>query len=168
MQPVEATMSDVAELGRFFLEAWGEAGGAGALGFSGATEETIREIASEEFIRKRLANSDVRMYIAREKKRVLGFAATRRIDQARIELSGMIVLESATGRGIGTQLVKRVLSAARQAGFETIVVKTETANERAINFYKKMGLKEIGTAREPVDGTSVDVTLLEKELQRSN
>ena len=164
MQAVRAELRDVAKLTSFFRQAWGEAGGQGALGFTGATEDTINEIASEEFLRKRLRNPDVRIWIVEEAGRVLGFAATRRVDHERIELSGIVVLESTTSRGIGTLLAEKALADAREARFRKVVVKTETKNDRAIGFYRKLGFAIMGEGREPVEGGNVPVTILEKEL----
>jgi ribosomal protein S18 acetylase RimI-like enzyme len=164
MEPVRATIADIERLGVFFREAWREAG-PGGLGFAGATQETINEIASAEFLRKRLANPNVQFYIICEGEKVLGLAATRRIDAVSVELSGMVVLESATGRRLGTILAKKVLADMRQAGFRKVVVKTEAVNQRAIQFYNKMGLREVGRGCEQVEENRVDVVILEKALQ---
>jgi len=164
MEPLEATLADVQKLMKFFLRAWREAG-SGALGFTGATEETISEIASEEFLKERLSNPAVNMYIVENNGKILGFAATRKIDENTIELSGIIVLESATGKGVGTKLFEKVILSAIQVGFRKIVVKTEVANQRAISFYKKMGLAQVGETRENVEGRGVDVVILEKTLR---
>jgi N-acetylglutamate synthase-like GNAT family acetyltransferase len=164
MEPEEATLADVHKLVTFFLQAWSEAG-PGALGFTGTTEKTIREVDSEEFLKERLSNPYVKMHFVEDGGKILGFAATRRIDENTIELSGIIVLESATGKGIGTELVKKVISSASQVGFRKIVVKTEVFNQRAIGFYTKMGFAEVGKTSENVEGTSVDVVVLEKALR---
>jgi len=157
-------LADVQKLITFFLQAWREAG-PGALGFTGATEETIREVASEEFLKGRLSNRNVKMYIVEDGGKILGFAATRKIDDDSIELTGIIVLETATGKGIGTELFKKVISCANQVGLRKIVVKTEVFNDRANSFYKKMGLAEVGKTIENVEGRSVDVVVLEKALR---
>jgi ribosomal protein S18 acetylase RimI-like enzyme len=164
MEPSRANLADVQKLITFFLQAWREAG-SGALGFTGATEESIHQIASEEFLKERLSNPDVNMYIVEDQGKVLGFAGTRKIDENAIELSGIIVLESATGKGVGTRLVEKVISSARQAGFRKVVVKTEVLNKRAIGFYKKMGLAEVGKTTEVVEGMTIDVVVMEKGLQ---
>jgi len=158
-------LADVGRLVAFFREAWREAGENKGLGFTGATEETINEIASDEFLRKRLRNPDVNIYIVEEVGRILGFAATRKINESSAELSGIVVLESATGKGFGTKLVEKALCDVRQAGFRKIVVKTEAVNQRALDFYRKMGLTEVGRGTEQVEDTGVDVVILEKMLQ---
>jgi ribosomal protein S18 acetylase RimI-like enzyme len=160
---VKATSADVPKLKAFLLQAWKEAG-IGALGFTGASDETIREVASEKFLNERISNPDVDISIVEDGGEILGFAATKRIDQSIIELSGIIVLESATGKGIGTALFGKIVSSASQLGFRKMIVKTEVHNQRAIRFYKKMGLREVGRATENVEGKPVDVLVLEKAL----
>jgi ribosomal protein S18 acetylase RimI-like enzyme len=163
MQVGKARVNDVDGLSVFFRRAWEESG-PDRFGFTGVTQATINEIASREFLQKRLQDPDVNIYIVKEEGKVLGFASTRNIDQQTIELSGIIMLESATGRGFGTQLVEKTVSSARQAGFLKMVVKTEIANERAIGFYKKVGFAEVGKARENVEGTTVETLILERPL----
>ena len=164
MEASKATLADVEKLRAFFLQAWSETG-PGSLGFAGATDQTINQIASEEFLKERLANPNVNIYKVEDRERVLGVAATRKIDENTVELSGIIVLESATEKGIGTQLFAKVIYSAREVGFHKIIVKTEIVNKRAIAFYKKMGLAEVGKATENVEGTNVDVVVLEKAIE---
>lgn len=84
------------------------------------------------------------IYIVEDRGKVLGFAGTRNTDREAIERSGIIVLESATGNGFGTQLIERAVSSARQTSFHRMVVKTEVVNKRAITFYKKVGFAGVG------------------------
>jgi len=156
-------LSDVDDLIVFFREAWAQSGPE-HLGFTGATEETINEVASDEFLKKRLLNPDVNIYIIKGEDKVLGFASTRNIDREAIELSGVIMLDSATGKGFGTQLVEKAVSSAREAGFRRMVVKTEVVNERAVKFYRRMGFSEVSKTREKVEGTAVEVMILERGL----
>jgi ribosomal protein S18 acetylase RimI-like enzyme len=159
-----ASPSDVSKLSAFLIEAWKEAG-PGALGFAGATDEAIREIASEEFLRRRLASPTVHMVVAEEGERIIGFSSTRRVEEREAELSGIMVLESATGRGIGTRLLRKSLEAARKRGFTTVFVKTEVVNDRAIEFYKKAGFTESGKTVEKVGRTRVALRILVKKLR---
>jgi ribosomal protein S18 acetylase RimI-like enzyme len=163
MDVVEATLADVEKLQGFIHKAWKEAGPR-ALGFSGATEETIREISSEEFLRDRLSDPRVKIFVTEEGEDVTAFAATRRIDESTLELSGIIVLESATGRGIGTKLLEGVKSWAVEKGYRGILVKTEANNQRAIDFYERMGFLQVGEATENVEGTEVRLVSLQLTL----
>jgi len=156
-------MSDVDDLAVFFRRAW-ERSGPEHLGFTGATQDTINEIASEEFLKKRLSNPNVNIYIIKQGDEILGFASTRNIDRDAIELTGIIMFESARGKGYGTELIEKAVSSAREAGFHRMVVKTEAVNERAISFYRRMGFSEVGKTQEKVEGTAVDVLVLEMGL----
>jgi len=164
MKVVEVTPADIKRLIAFLRTAWKEAG-AGGLGFTGATEETINEIASGEFLNDRLSNRNVEMYLAEDDGNVLGFAATKKINDDTVELSGIIVLESVTRKGVGTALFERVMSTAIQGGLRKIVVKTEAINKRAISFYMKKGLCKVNRIKEDVGGASVDLVVLEKILR---
>ena len=46
--------------------------------------------------------------------------------------------------GIGTLLMKAILSEAEKRGARMVVLETQTCNENAISFYKKNGFKIIG------------------------
>jgi ribosomal protein S18 acetylase RimI-like enzyme len=159
-----ARQNDVSKLSAFFVEAWREAG-PGALGFAGANDEAIREIASEEFLRKRLATPTIQMMVAEEGGKVIGFSSVRRVDQRQAELSGIVVLERATGRGVGSRLLRKSLEGARKRGFNTIIAKTEVANERAIRFYRGAGFTESGKTVGRVGGTSVELRIMAKRLR---
>jgi ribosomal protein S18 acetylase RimI-like enzyme len=159
-----ARPNDVSKLSAFFVEAWKEAG-PGALGFAGATEEAIREIASEEFLKKRLATPTIQMMVAEEERRIIGFSSMRRVEAREAELSGIAVLESATGKGVGSRLLRKALDAARKRGFNSVRVKTEVTNERAISFYRKAGFTESGKAVERVGGAKMALRFMVKRLR---
>jgi len=159
-----ARPNDISKLSVFFLEAWKESG-PGALGFAGATDEAITEIASKEFLRKRLATPTIQMMVAEEGRRIIGFSSARRVGAREAELSGIVVLESVAGRGVGSALLRKALDAARRRGITSVLVKTEAANERAISFYRKAGFTESGKAVGRVGGTSVALRFMEKRLR---
>lgn len=156
--------NDVSKLSAFFVEAWKEAG-PGALGFTGATDEAILEIASEEFLRKRLATPTIQMMVAEEGRKIVGFSSVRRVDAREAELSAIVVLKSSTGKGVGSRLLRKALDAARKRGFNSVRVKTEMSNEKAINFYRKAGFTESGKAVERVAGASVALRFMVKRLR---
>lgn len=159
-----ARPNDVSKLSAFLIEAWKEAG-PGALGFAGATDEAITEIADEEFLRRRLATPTIQMTIAEEGRRIIGFSSMRRAEPRVAELAGLVVLGAATGRGVGSRLLRKALDGARKRGFSSVLVKTEVTNERAINFYKKAGFTESGKAIERVGGNKVALRYLVKRLR---
>lgn len=159
----EATADDAGAFAAFFWEAWQEAGPT-APGFAGATDEVIRELTTRAAIVERLGGPDRRMFLAWSGGRVIGFAATTRIDDETVELAGIIVLQSMLGRGIGSALVAATTPACRNEGYQRMLVRTETVNERAVGFYESQGFVRVRVTTEDVDGTLIDVWELEQAL----
>lgn len=81
-----------------------------------------------------------------------------------LELSGIVLLESRTGRGIGSALLSQMKEAAREAGFSRMVVHTESYNERAIAFYKRHGFSLETVVKEEVRGSPIELAVLHLDL----
>lgn len=158
-----ARINDAALLGAFFMQSWREVGPE-ALGFAGATEEAINEIASEDFLTRRLSSPNTKIVVAERSGQILGFASIRKTSQGVGELSGIVVLESETGRGLGTRLVRKALDVAAKLGLGRLVVKTEAFDARAIGFYEKNGFTRTAKVTEKVGRTEVPIQVLEKRL----
>jgi ribosomal protein S18 acetylase RimI-like enzyme len=154
---------DIQSLSAFILEAWREAG-PGALGFSGATDEAVHKLASEPLLRVKLTDPALRIFIAEEAGRVVGFASLKRIDSTTAELSGLIVLQSLVGKGVGTELLHIAEEFADMEGYNKMVVKTEAFNDKAIAFYRKLGFVGTTEIEEDVEGTPVRLMVLEKSI----
>lgn len=159
----EATRADIDPFARFLRAAWEEAG-PDAPGFAGATEEVITELTQPELIRQRIEGVGRRLFVAIESGRIIGFAATRRITTEDIELAGVVVLQSLTGKGIGTRLLHLAATAARISGYQRMRVLTETTNDAARAFYEANGFTLTGTATERVEETEVAVWELWRTL----
>jgi ribosomal protein S18 acetylase RimI-like enzyme len=159
----EATPADADAFAAFFRTAWREAG-PGAPGFAGATDDVIDELTTRTAVLDRLGGPDRRMYLAWSSAQVVGFAATRRIDEETVELAGIIVLGRAKGRGVGSRLVEAAIDGARDGGYGRMIVRTETTNDTAQAFYHRCGFSVVGTSVENVDGTAVPVVELAMAL----
>jgi ribosomal protein S18 acetylase RimI-like enzyme len=159
MRVREAEQEDVESLIEFLLKAWREAG-PGALGWTGATEENVRHIASRGFLSKLFERDDTRVFIALNEGQVVGFASNKRIDDELVELSGIIVLESRTGVGIGGRLLEHSIEAAKGQRYKAMMVKTESFNERAVNFYLRNGFRHEATIEEEIEGSTVELVEL--------
>jgi ribosomal protein S18 acetylase RimI-like enzyme len=55
----------------------------------------------------------------------------------------IFVHQSAQNRGIGQELMKRMIKFAKKAGFKGIMLVTERTNARAIHVYKKLGFEVV-------------------------
>jgi ribosomal protein S18 acetylase RimI-like enzyme len=155
----EAEQEDVESLIEFLLKAWKEAG-PGALGWTGATEENVRHIASRGFLSNLLKRDDTHVFIALNDGQVVGFSSNSRIDDELVELSGIVVLESMTGVGIGGRLLEHSIEAAKDDRYTKMIVKTESFNERAVNFYLRNGFRREATIEEEVEGSNVELVKL--------
>ncbi len=157
-----ARLTDAGAIAAFFMQAWKEAG-PGALGFTGATEEAVKEIASEGFLVRRLSSPKVTFVIAEQEGRIVGFASVQAIEQRRAELSGIVVLQGVAGKGIGTKLLRKACGAAARSGIERLEVKTEVLNRRAIGFYKKNKFVETRKITQKVGRMKVPLQVLERK-----
>ena len=159
----QATVEDGGAFAEFLAAAWREAG-PDAPGFTGASEETIAEITAPEAFRVHISGPDRRMFLAWEEGRVVGFSATRGINENSVELSGIIVFRSRAGRGIGSALVESAMAAARGYGHQEMIVKTETTNHGARAFYENQGFRIVGVETEDIDDIHVEVSVLSRPL----
>jgi ribosomal protein S18 acetylase RimI-like enzyme len=160
----KATADDVHKLGVFIIEAWQETG-PGALGFAGATDDVIHELASEQTLRTLLANPAIQIFVADDTGEIVGFSSLKRIDSDTVELSGIVVLQNLVGRGLGTELFETASAFAVMEGYLKMMVKTEVINDRAVAFYKKLGFVEAKETEEDVEGTVIRLMVLERTLQ---
>jgi ribosomal protein S18 acetylase RimI-like enzyme len=141
------------------LDAWKRTGPQ-ALGWAGATEDTIHEISSEQYLMGLVSDSKLKFFVSEENGEITGFAATRVQDGSTMELAGIIVRDDLVGKGIGSLLISKCIGSARDAGFANMTVKTEASNQHAISFYLKKGFVPIGNAVETVEDSKVELTML--------
>ena len=158
--------ADARALGAFLTRAWQEAS-PGALGFTGATDDAIREISSEAFLAQRIASPKVRILVAEVDGVIAGFASLKAEPPRNVELSGIVVLQSASGTGVGTKLIRKSFLVAAKLGFRSLTVRTEIFNRRAIEFYKKNGFAETAREVEKVGRTKVPIQVLRKVLPQA-
>ena len=161
----ELVLDDIPRLGLFVLEAWRLAGPS-ALGWTGATDENIREIASENFLQRFIGNPNLKVFISKKGEEVVGFCAVRKIDDRKVELAGIIVRQDQQGHGIGTDLFEIARKEAVRSRFTTMIVKTESANDKALHFYRSKGFAEEERTVEEIDGAKVNLTVLGLNLRR--
>lgn len=141
------------------LDAW-EKAGPRALGWTGATEDTIHEISSAEYLKGLVSDPKLKFYVSEDNGEITGFASTKVQDGSTMELAGIIVRDDLLGKGIGSLLISKCIDSARDAGFASMVIKTEASNERAISFYMKRGFVRIGNVVEIVGNSKVELVML--------
>lgn len=161
----EFDVNDIPQVKSFILEAWRLAG-ASALGWTGATDENIKEIASEGYLQRLVQNPNLKVFISRIGRDVVGFCAIRKMDIHSVELAGIIVRQDLVGKGIGSGLFEAAKKEAVKSRFNTMIVKTEPKNDRALSFYRGKGFSQEGQVTEKVSGVDTNLTLLRLDLSR--
>jgi len=146
----------------WFMRAAYSQGGPMALGNSGASEKVLDELTSEKTAKYLLSKQKV--LLAKQAGMTFGLAAWRKLDSERAEIAGILVLEPAKGKGVGSALLERALKDVAAEGFQAIIVKTEASNDVALKFYQKFGFEEAGELDEKLESGTVRCTLLGKRL----
>ena len=107
---------------------------------------------------------------AEEDGEVVGWASlnsfnSRAAYDAVADLS-VYVERSRRGRGIGRQLIERLLDSARELGYHKLVLAALAHNAAGAALYERAGFRRVGVYREQgrLDGRWVDVLLMEKLL----
>jgi ribosomal protein S18 acetylase RimI-like enzyme len=162
----ELHVSDIPLVKSFILRAWRLAGSS-ALGWAGATEENITEIASESFLQGLIGDPNLKVFISKIGEEVVGFCAIRKMDSKLLELAGIIVREDQTGKGIGNNLLEMAKKEAVKLGFTTMSVKTEAINKRALSFYIRKGFVEQEQVVEKLNGIEVNLAVLKLDLRKT-
>jgi ribosomal protein S18 acetylase RimI-like enzyme len=108
----------------------------------GIPEEYVRKAFAEETLLEALDSGEATFYLALENKcKILGFAQAVRHDEEVVELDRIVIFPEHAGKGIGTQLLAKVLEDQRGRGFRTVVVSAGKDEKLARRFYEKNGFE---------------------------
>jgi ribosomal protein S18 acetylase RimI-like enzyme len=96
-----------------------------------------------------LGRDDCAVLVAIEDEHVIGLGAVHVFpilheDVPRGQLTALVVLEPARGRGIGRELVRQLERFARARGVQQIVVATANHRTRTHRFYEELGYQWTG------------------------
>ena len=91
----------------------------------------------------RLAEPDVRFFLARDGEAAVGCAALR-IDAGYGEVKRMYVDETVRGRGVGRRLLDRLEAEARAAGLAALRLETGARSQAAVGLYREAGFVDRG------------------------
>ena len=88
-----------------------------------------------------------------------GCIALRRLDEHSCEMKRLYVRPDFRGRGIGSLLMRRILSDAREIGYRRMLLDTLPFLERAIQMYRSAGFYEIPGYNDSPMSTSIYMRL---------
>lgn len=104
------------------------------------------------------------MRVAEEDGSVWGFVAFRTMaDEA--EILNLAVDSTRRRRGIGSKLMKDVLTACKAAGVKRIFLEVRDSNEAARNFYSRLGFTQVGRRREYYSRPAEDALVLGRTVE---
>lgn len=84
------------------------------------------------------------LFLASEGEKILGCVAMRKIDAETCEMKRLFVRENGRGKGIGRELVKRVIERARRSGYRKMRLDTLAAQmSKAVEIYRSFGFRQI-------------------------
>ncbi len=83
-----------------------------------------------------------------------------------VELARLYVLPERTGTGIGTELLKASLDAAVEQDYHSCWLRVWEGNDKAIEFYRRWGFREVGSEPYRVGRCSRNVLLMIRDLAR--
>ncbi|MBR5246760.1 MAG: GNAT family N-acetyltransferase [Clostridia bacterium] len=84
-----------------------------------------------------------RLYLAFCENQVAGCIALRKINDTQCEMKRLYVRPEFRGKGIGKTLAQRVVTDAKEIGYEQMLLDTLPFLEKAIKMYKQMGFYKI-------------------------
>lgn len=134
-------------------------------GFDGTLEESMRHFeASGEFkdmdnVQPHYFENGGTFLVVLDDDQVIGSGALRRINNETTELKRMWLLEVYHGQGIGYRLITRLIDFARINGYSRIRLQTSPEQVRALDFYRKIGFREIPSYNEKESEISMELEI---------
>lgn len=112
-----------------------------------------RSEKGKKYFSKLLNDSNAFCLIAEDNKKLIGYIAARKKDisyrkSKYIEIENMGVIPEYRSKGIGSSLIKKCLTWAKEKGFQKIYVNSYFQNNKGIVFYKRNGFTEIDLSLE--------------------
>lgn len=102
--------------------------------------------------------------LAEQDGKILGYLGMKPIlDEGYI--SNVAVTSSARGKGIGSALLEKLTSYAKENGIKTISLEVRPSNAPAIALYEKFGYKQVGRRKNFYSHPTEDGLILTKEAE---
>ncbi|HML02846.1 MAG TPA: GNAT family N-acetyltransferase [Candidatus Bathyarchaeia archaeon] len=109
----------------------------------GIPEAYVKKAFSGETLQKAVGSGKAVVYLALERREILGFAQTVRRDKSTVELDRIVVFPEYARKGIGTRLLARVLTDEQRKGTRTVIVTAGKEETHARRFYEKNGFIQL-------------------------
>jgi aminoglycoside 6'-N-acetyltransferase I len=81
------------------------------------------------------------VYVCTLNSYVIGAYALQKLDDLTVEIMNIAVVEKHQNKGIGSQILKHIVSSSKDLGFKTLLVGTADAGIMQLYFYQKNGFE---------------------------
>lgn len=111
-----------------------------------------------------VADRDLQQGQSDEKPTVLGFLVARQV-AGEWELENIVVAEEFRGKGVGTQLLRELLTQAQKGNSDSVFLEVRESNAPARHFYQKLGFRETGRRKAYYSNPAEDAILYGRTLR---
>ena len=118
---------------------------------------------SERSIASELESDYSYWLVAVEDDRVAGYVGSQSC-LPESDVMNVAVYPQYRGRGIGEQLMRRLMEDLREQGMESLTLEVRAGNEPAIRLYEKLGFLQVGLRPRYYVNPTEDALILRKEL----
>ena len=106
---------------------------------------------NENVLESELKNDNSLYFVAKNKNEILGFIGiTKNIDF--VEILNVVVKKDFRNKGIGNQLLQKIIEVAKEMKMQEIYLEVNEKNENAIKLYEKNNFKKIGERKKYYNG----------------
>ncbi len=120
---------------------------------------------SKDSIKKEIESKNSVCLVAETEGSIEGFIMARAVlDEA--ELLEFAVREHSRGRGIGRELLSKVLDALKQRGVKVVYLEVRPSNKVAVGLYKSAGFSEYGRRRDYYMEPREDALLMKLPVEK--
>lgn len=119
------------------------------------------ELKDMDSIQQNYFNQDGIFLVTLHAQEIIGTGGIRRLDNDICELKRFWLLTEYHGKGLGYRMIRELLSFAREKRYKRIRLETDpNSQKRAVEFYKRLGFKEVPIA----NATDDEDILMEMQL----
>jgi len=109
------------------------------------------EFWTANVLKSELENENSKYIVAKENNEIVGFAGII-ITPIDIEITNIVTKKTNRKKGIGKQLLDRLIEMAKQKEFELMSLEVNEKNIAAIHLYENSGFKKIGIRKKYYNG----------------
>lgn len=125
----------------------------------------VEKFQSYDAMKEQVANQDYCYFAVSDNDGLCGYIAVKPEKDSRFFLSKLYLKSDRRGKGIASEMLKRVFSEAEKAGKTSVYLTVNKYNDHAVNVYKKKGFEVIDSVVTDIgNGFVMDDYIMEYRL----